>query len=203
MPQENDGVGRMKNKDNKGLKIFLILAGIFVLVSLVLFLIPFKYEASLFYNVQEPYEVKEPYQVQETYTDYEDIEYKVLEKSYYNYFWTSGCDVWVVMQNIDNFGGYFSVDFDVTTSKGNYKTTSKNIFLANGDSHKFLVSFEGDYKSSNYDVNPPSKEVTKTKIVTKYLTVTKYETIQKERQIYKKDTLFNMITKRTQYVFYE
>lgn len=177
--------------------------GIFVIASTILFLIPFSYEATEFYNVQESYEVREPYQTQEVYTDYEDIEYKVLEHSYRNYFWTSGCDIWVVIQNTDDVGGYFNIDFDVTTSKGNYKTTSKSNFLASGDSHKFLVSFEGDYKSSTYDVNIPSKEVTKTKTVTKYLTVTKYRTIQKERQIYKNDNLFNMITKRTQYVFYE
>ncbi len=181
----------------------LILAVIFVIASTILFLIPFKYEASLFYNVQEPYEVREPYQTQKVYTDYEDIKYKVLEHSYYNYFWTSGCDVLIIIQNIDDVGGYFNIDFDVTTSKGSYKTTSKSNFLASGDSHKFLVAFEGDYKSSTYDINVPSKEVTKTKTVTKYITVTKYKTIQEERQIYKKDTLFDMLRGKTQYVFYE
>ena len=204
-----------KEIEKRRLKIFLILAGIFVLVSSVLFLIPFKYEASLFYDVKEPYTItesyldKEPYKFQEVYIDYEPVEYDVLERSYRNYFWTSGCDVWINIQNIDDVGGYFSIDFDVTTSKGNYKTTSKRYFISGGSTQYFVVSFEGDYKKSDYDVNYPKKEVTKIKIVTKYKevtkyrTVTKYKTIQEERQISKRDTLFNMIRGKTQYAFYE
>lgn len=124
------------NEKEKSKKTFLILAGIFVLVSSVLFLIPFKYEATEFYNVQEPYEATEYYYEKEPYT----VPYRECTK---HSWWTGKCTEY------DTF----------------YKTEYK------------------DVKKSR--------------------TITKYRTVQKERQIYKKDILFNMITKQTQYVFYE
>ncbi len=145
------------------------------------------------YMDQEPYEDREPYQTQKVYTDYEDIEYKVLERKYSNHFWTSGVDVWVTIKNIDDVGGYFSVDFDVKTSRGDYKTTSNKYFLASGDSHKFLVSFKGDYKKSDYDINVPSKEVTKIKTITEWRTVTKYRPVEKIRDKIIYCTLFEKV----------
>ncbi len=137
------------------------------------------------YTIQECYTIQEPYQVNEPYTVSKRLEYIVLEHKRHNYFWTSGVDVWVIVQNIDDAGGYFDVDFDVTTSRGTYETTSNKFFLASGNNHKFLVSFEGDYKSSTYEVNPPSKKVTEWRTLTKYRPVTKCNNVRKLREVTK------------------
>ena len=141
-------------------------------------------------EVMEPYTINEPYEVQENYIDYLPIKYDVLEKDYRDYFWTSGCDVWITIQNIDDSGGYFSVDFNVKTSKGNYETTSKEYFIVSGNSQNFVVSFEGDYKSSTYNVNYPEKEVMKIKTTTKYKPVTKYKQVTKCKNVEKEVTKY-------------
>ncbi len=171
----------MVENKNHTLAVLLVVSAILVVGVLIgaSWQVPYVVKES--YTEKEPYEAQEPYQVQETYTDYENLRYRVLEKSYRDYFWTSGCDVWTTIQNTDDVGGYFNVDFNVRTSKGTYTTTSTRHFLTSGASHKFLVSFKGDYKSSDYDVNSPTKEVEKTRTITKYRTVTKYRDVTKTR----------------------
>ena len=81
-----------KEKQKYILMIFIILAILLIsFIGLVTWQVPYVVKES--YTEKEPYEVQEPYQVQETYIDYEHLRYRVLERSYRDYFWTSGCDV--------------------------------------------------------------------------------------------------------------
>ena len=127
----------MKNKKiikkDKSKKIVVIsVLTILAISSIIIFLIPFSYQASEFYNVQEPYSYTEKYTeiVSGKNCDY-SVGCRCVHESWFG---LGACD----------------------SCKCN-----------------------------------------------KEKTVTKYRTIQKERPITKEDTLFNMITKNTQYIFYE
>lgn len=177
-----------KESQNKASQIFLTLAIIFIIISLItilLILIKVPYTTTETYYVKEPYESWEYYEVKEPYVSYEKINYRVLNHEHRNHFWIFGCDVWVTIQNIDNAGGYFSVDFDVETSKGVYKITSERHFLSSGNTHKFLVSFNGVYEESDYDVNYPLKKVTKIRTVTKKRSITKFRNVPRTRDVVK------------------
>jgi len=166
-------------------------------------------------NVRVPYEkeecsdVKVPYEsfktiyVQEAYLANVPIEYLNKGTVYGNYFWTYNCGVTTTVENTDSVGGYFRVNFDVTTTAGNYKSLSNTVYIAPGGVRGFWKEFRGDYKFSNNDILPPDKEITKYRDVPKkipttdYRTETRCETVTKYRTKYQCKTVTKYRTVRS------
>ncbi len=166
------------------------------------------YQTSETYYVQESYTVQEPYIVQVPhektvqYTEtvpseeYVDIKYNVLDTNYYNWFWTSGCDVSIVLRNSDTEGGRFRVDFHIRLKGG--ATIDKTAYATIGpwQSEEVEVYYDGAGCSSfTYSVDPPQKkiveyrEVERERTETEYEEVTEYETVTKWRQVPKQRTV--------------
>jgi len=147
---------------------------------------------------KEPYTAIETYYVKEPYTAYVPLSYTVLDHIHFDLIhrdfytrdniphdWISGCDVSVIVKNMDNVGGNLWVTLYVTTSTGSYECTTDSVFLKGGDRHEFLCTFQGDYNSSTYEVHRTTKEVIEYRDVPKERTVTKYRDMIKERMVLK------------------
>jgi len=143
------------------------------------------YTENEYYTVSEPYTTTETYYEKEPFTKSVPLSYTVLGTRYYNYFWSSGSNVYVTVQNTDTVGGLFSVTIQAVTTAGTYSKTSGEIFIASGQSYEFANPYSGDYRSSSYSVNPPNKDVVDFQNVAKQRDVTKYRDVQKSREVTK------------------
>lgn len=220
-----------KKKQKENLKRFLIL-GILVIILSILFLIPFTYEAIEFYNVEEPYNDIEYYWENEPYENCWDklYSYTVDNKHLFSdcsrqtcvdrSWWDDSCLDYdcteytytykVELQNNEKRVGNFEIKAHFNTINGKIYGDLKSVYLqANSEktlTWTYKVPDYGDVQTASHElIKIPEYEHCETHVkeVKKSRTVTKYQTVQKERQIHKKDILFNMITKQTQYVFYE
>ncbi|MFC1787499.1 hypothetical protein ACFLY8_05690 [Halobacteriota archaeon] len=198
-------IKRPKEANNTKWKMCCLLVAILIIVSVLMVPVNFQetYEATESYTEKEPYTAIEIDYVKEPYTVDVPLNYMVLYHRYYdlihrdyytrenfpNYYWTSACDVSVIVKNTDDVGGNFWVTLYVTTSTGFDEYTTDSVFLKSGDSHKFIHTFQGDYNSSTYDVHTEKKEVIEYRDVPKEITVTKYRDVIKERAVLKTRTV--------------
>lgn len=174
----------------------IIVPIIVVLVAVViLFAVPLKtvaYDVNVPYEEVETYVEKEPFQRIETYVEKEPYilnvpaEYRVIEASSSNWFFTSGSDLWVTILNADTQSGTFNVVFDITLRGGAKATQSGSNYIAIGQQKTILVKYSGAAVDRfTYNITPPSKTVTSVRDVQKQRTVTDYRDVQKQRTITK------------------
>jgi len=127
-------------------------------------------------NVEVPYESYETVYIREAYAEAEPLRYRNTGNTYYNHIWTSRTDVSTIVENTDTEGGYFKVNFDVTTTTGNYISPSSHEYIAPGKRHTFSKTFSGDYRFADNEIIAPTKTVTRYKNVPKKIPTTKYKT---------------------------
>jgi len=188
-------------------KLAIGLSSVIVIAAIVICAVPLKtvpyqvsvpYQATETYYEKEAYTVQEPYTRTETYTEREPynksvpIDYRVVDTGIYQWFWTTGSDVWVTIRNTDLKSGTFRVDFDLTLKGGAKATRYDSNYIALGDTEEVKVRYSGGYVSSfKYSVTAPTKtvvdyrDVRKTREVTEYRNVTKYRDVPKQRNVTK------------------
>lgn len=162
------------------------------------YVVDVSYEDTETYYVKEAYIVQEPYTWTETYTEREPynksvpIDYQVIDKRIYNWFWSTGSDVSITIRNTDVKSGTFSVKFYLTLKGGATTTKKASKYIALGDTEEVQVKYSGGYVSTfSYDVTPPTKtvvdyrDVEKTRQVTEDRDVTKYRDVPKQRTVTK------------------
>jgi len=173
------------------------IVAVLLIAIVVVSTVPFPYEATQAYCETEPYTTTGQYQENEPYTTTEYVEYKI-QGAYYEDKWSvsMGCyyvaTVKVLNIDKDNKVGAFTVNFHMTTNKGAKYETSKTYYVATGDEYAFEATYNnacGETVWFTYDINPPTKEVTKYRSVTKSREVTKYHQVKKEKKITKYKTI--------------
>lgn len=220
----------MKNKNSlrkvklrKGL--VAVILTILIISSIIIFLIPFSYQASEFYNVQEPYienvcedsKLKSINEWGETNTECLNeicdstrsvcvdtnwlgncIEYQDRCTHYACTRYLKKCNYKI--SNIDNVYGVWKVQVYSRNGETNERKFIDSMSIGVQPTRTGVVKWQFSYDAGE-DIRCSYGEITnptKTDCDEK----TRYETVQHERQIIKKDTWFNMIAKKTQYVFY-
>lgn len=127
----------------------------------------------------------------ETYTEREPynksipIDYIVTNKGIYDWFWSTGSDVWVTIRNTDIKSGTFNVKFDLTLHGGAKTTKYGSKYIALGDTERVEVKYSGGYvKTFSYSITPPTKTVIDYRDVkkTREITVPKQRTVIRTRQ---------------------
>ena len=138
------------------------------------------------YTEREPYTTTETYYEKEPYTESVPIEYRVTDTGIYDWFWSTGSDIWVTIKNTDTKSGYFYVTFSLKTRGGAITSKTASEYIAIGEEKRVQVKHSGDYISTfTYSITPPIKEVTKYRDVTKTREVVKYRKVPKTREVTK------------------
>ncbi len=196
--------------------VVLLLVFSFVPIMRVSYQVEESYQATETYYVQEihtvegPHTVLEPYTAIEAYCEeepcekYIPIDYSVISGQGYNYIESDGslaCSVELDIQNTDEVGGVFTVEFLITL-RGNLTTTiygSKNIEA--GMTGKVIAYYFGKpletLYSFSYSVTAPQKlnptyreeEVTRYREVIEYGEFTEYEYVPVELTVVKTRTV--------------
>lgn len=188
-------------------RLGIVFGSLIVAAAIVVCAVPLKtvsytvevpYEATETYYVEEAYTVREPYTRIETYMEREPynksvpIDYIVTSKGIYDWFWSTGSDVWVTIRNSDAKSGYFYVKFFLTIKGGASTTKTGSRYIAIGEGKRVQIKYSGGYVSSfTYSITPPTKtvidyrDVPKTREVTEYRDVTKYRDVPKQRTVTK------------------
>ena len=200
-----------KETNQRRLTMFKKLAIVFgvaiAIAAIVICAVPLKtvsyaasvpYEDTETYYVQEAYTVQEPYTRIETYIEREPynkpvpIDYIVSDTGIYNWFWTTGSDVWVTIKNADVKSGYFYVTFYLTIKGGATTTKLASQYIAIGETKQVKTTYSGGYVASfTYSIIPPTKtvsdfrDVNKTREVTEYRDITTYRSVPKQRTMTK------------------
>lgn len=168
----------------------------------VSYVVAVPYEDTETYYVEESYYRTEIYTEREPYNKSVPIDYRVIDKRIYNWFWSTGSDVSITIRNTDVKSGTFSVKFYLTLKGGATTTKKTSKYIALGDTEEVQVKYSGGYVSTfSYDVTPPTKtvvdyrDVEKTKQVIDYRSVPKQRTVTKTRQEtrYKKVTILEYL----------
>ena len=221
---------KMTLEGKKNLNKRRIFIGLGVLIAIlifagVFFYIPFSYSATEIYYEQNPYttqdcqnvNLKFAWEMKAPITNCLNNECESYKSVCTNTnFWgncltysqvcqSSKCTKYeaicsLEITNVDDTAGSWTVNGYATDSKLNTEfIDSVSIYVQ--PSKTEIASWKFDYLPENVkqcDVNsisPSTKQVCKDKIA--------YNTLQKERAIIKKDTWYNQIAGKTQYVFYE
>lgn len=153
------------------MKVIIIVASLAVIIAIVICGVPLvavPYTVDIYHEDVETYYEKEPYNVSIP------IDYRVTEASIYNWFWHTGSDVWVTIQNTDTKSGYFEVTFDLVTRGGARITKVGREYIAITETKRVQVKHAGDnIKTFTYSVVAPNKEITQYRDVKKERTVTR------------------------------
>jgi hypothetical protein len=185
----------------------------FMPIMRVSYLVEETYQATETYYVRESYTALEPYTVLEPYTEIEiycdeepceeyiPIDYAVISGQGYNYFGGTGCGVELYIENRDEIGGTFTVEF-LLTLQGDVNTTiTGSKYIGAGSTQRLVASYEyAPLKtpySFSYSVTAPQKpnptyreeEVTKYREVIEYGEVTKYRYVPEELTVVKTRTV--------------
>ncbi len=220
----------MEDKDKLSVRIkektVVMSIVILIIAAIVVFIVPFSYSANAIYDIKEPYTGQECENINlKSVIEWGTINSQCLNQicdgnrkvcvnkniwgncveyrdqciHYACTKYQKNCNLNI--QNIDDVYGIW----DVTAYSLNDETKEETFIdlvkvgvqptRMGTASWQFSYDAGEDFSCRYKGINNPTKTICNDKI--------KYNTIQKERQIIKKDTLFNMITKRTQYVFYE
>lgn len=185
--------------------VVISLALILVVAIIVIFAVPVMgstyYEKEPYignetYTVSEPYTTTESYwEAQpcpttesywesEPYTSTVNIDYRVTDTGIYNWFWTTGSDVWVTIKNADIQSGYFYVTFNLRTNGGATATRNKSMYIALGEEQKVMIQYDGDNISTfTYSITPPTKQVTSYHQVLKTRQIVGSCQVQKTRDV--------------------
>lgn len=195
------------------MKKIVISIAIVVAIVLVIGFVPLievPYPVTVQYQDTETYYVDEPYELMETYSETVPLDYEVVKSE--GYVEGITCVVSVVLRNLDDIAGTFTVDFSVIygctfISPGSIQVTSmfasdeKELHLAPNAKGTATFSVDNEYPANcdvdswSYDVTPSTKEVEKERTVTEYRQVEKERTVTKEREEthYKKVPIFEYL----------
>lgn len=161
--------------------ILLVILGILLVAVLVISLIPIM---GVSYYEKEPYTVTESYLKMETYTEEIPINFEVIDTEISNLWWRSSSDCSVTIKNTGVDGGYFRIEFNLTTQEG--KDVNKAVwqYLGVGEQREAVVRHCEDYvEDFAYAVTPPTEVITKTRQVPDTREVTKLRDVERTDRV--------------------
>jgi hypothetical protein len=212
---------KWKNLSKEGKALTIVIA-VLVCFMLVFSFVPIMrvsypveetYQATETYYVRESYTEVEPYTVLEPYTEIEiyceeepcqkyiPINYAVISGQGYNYFGGTGCGVELYIENRDEIGGTFTVEFLLTLLGDVTTTVTGAKYIGAGSTQRLVATYEyaplKNPYSFSYSVIAPQKpnpsykevEVIKYREVIEYGEVTKYRYVPEELTVVKTRTV--------------
>jgi len=210
----------MKKKQTTKITLLIIIIAILAIINIVFFLVPFSYQASEFYNVQEPYNFRESYSVpyDEEVASYERVPYTVedTENVKLTYRIINEDDDWewirwpvnkqyIIRLELKNTGpekGTFNVGVvihDITNGRvlpGLQGNQQQPVVLDARQSKEIIFKVEGIVESNfRYDLTVNAPTVKTTIQETKYRTEIEYKTETKYRTEWRTITKYRTVQK--------